>query len=122
MEELLDEVERTMKNELARANKKNPLFNSLHQAYGVLAEEIDEARESFKYTEEAFDKFFMCMRKDHYRSAREYLEDIRAGAIDCAAEAVQVAAMAQKAIDSINAILKCDMSRGKHDEQKTKRL
>jgi len=101
MEELLDEVEQTMKNELGRANKKHPLFNSLHQAYGVLAEEIDEARESFKYTEEAFDKFFMCMRKDHYRSAREYLEDIRAGAIDCAAEMVQVAAMAKKAIDSI---------------------
>lgn len=104
MEELLNEVEQAAKSELVRANKKNPLFNSLHQAYGVLAEEIDEARESFKYTEETFDKFFMCMRKDHYRSAREYLEDIRAGAIDCAAEAVQVAAMAQKAIDSIEKI------------------
>ena len=122
MEELLNEVEQAAKSELVRANKKNPLFNSLHQAYGVLAEEIDEARESFKYTEEAFDKFFMCMRKDHYGSARDYLEDVWAGATDCAAEMIQVAAMAQKAIDSINAILKCDMSRGKHDEQKTKRL
>lgn len=122
MEELLKEVEQSVELELKRANKKHPLFNSLHQAYGVIAEELDEAKESFKYAEEAFDKFFMCMRKDHYRSAHEYLEDIRAGAIDCAAEAVQVAAMAQKATDSINAILKCDMSRGKHDEQKTKRL
>ena len=101
MEELLDEVEQAMKNELGRANKKHPLFNSLHQAYGVIAEELDEAKESFKYAEEAFDKFFMCMRKDHYNSACDYLEDIRASAIDCAAEMVQVAAMAKKAIDSI---------------------
>lgn len=101
MEELLNEVEQAAKNELARANKVHPLFNSLHETYGVLAEELDEARESFKYTEEAFDKFFMCMRKDHYGSARDYLEDVWAGATDCAAEMIQVAAMAQKAMDGI---------------------
>ena len=101
MKELLDEVEQAAKNELARANKVHPLFNSLHEAYGVLAEELDEATEALKLTEEDFDMFFVCVKKNNEKSACTYLEDIRAGAIDCAAEAIQVAAMAQKAIDSI---------------------
>ena len=101
MEELLDEVEQAAKNELARANKVHPLFNSLHEAYGVLAEELDEATEALKLTEENFDMFFVCVKKNNEKSACTYLEAARASAIDCAAEAIQVAAMAQKAMDSL---------------------
>lgn len=100
MKELLNEVEQVVENELARANKQHPLFNSLHQSYGILAEEIAEAKEAFEETERMFDRFFMCMRKDDYSSANDYLAYIKKNAIDCAAEMVQVAAMAQKAIDS----------------------
>ena len=100
MKELLNEVEQAVENELARANKQHPLFNSLHEEYGILAEEIAEAKEAFEETEIMFDKFFMYMRKDDYSSANDYLAYIKKNAIDCAAEMVQVAAMAQKAIDS----------------------
>lgn len=100
MKELLNEVEQAVENELARANKQHPLFNSLHEEYGILAEEIAESEESFEETEIMFDKFFMYMRKDDYSSANDYLAYIKKNAIDCAAEMVQVAAMAQKAIDS----------------------
>lgn len=100
MKELLNEVEQVVENELARANKQHPLFNSLHQSYGILAEEIAEAKEAFEETERMFDRFFMCVRKDDYSSANDYLAYIKKNAIDCAAEMVQVAAMAQKAIDS----------------------
>ena len=100
MKELLNEVEQAVENELARANKQHPLFNSLHQSYGILAEEIAEAKEAFEETERMFDRSFMCMRKDDYSSANDYLAYIKKNAIDCAAEMVQVAAMAQKAIDS----------------------
>jgi len=100
MKELLNEVEQAVENELARANKQHPLFNSLHQSYGILAEEIAEAKEAFEETERMFDRFFMCMRKDDYSSANDNLEHIKKNAIDCAAEMIQVAAMAQKAIDS----------------------
>ena len=100
MKELLNEVEQAVENELARANKQHPLFNSLHQSYGILAEEIAEAKEAFEETERMFDRFFMCVRKDDYSSANDYLAYIKKNAIDCAAEMVQVAAMAQKAIDS----------------------
>lgn len=100
MKELLNEVEQAVENELARANKQHSLFNSLHQSYGILAEEIAEAKEAFEETERMFDRFFMCMRKDDYSSANDYLAYIKKNAIDCAAEMVQIAAMAQKAIDS----------------------
>lgn len=99
-EELLIEVKQAAASELERANKLHPLFNSLHQSYGVLAEETAEAAESFGFTKDLLDKFFMCMRKDDYISANEYLDCIKKNAIDCAAKMIQVAAMAQKAIDS----------------------
>ena len=100
MEELLFDVRRAAAGEYERANKLHPLFHSLHEAYGVLAEEKTEAKEAFEETERMFDRFFMCMRKDNYSSANDYLAYIKKNAIDCAAEMVQVAAMAQKAIDS----------------------
>ena len=101
MKELLNEVEQAAKNELARANAIHPLFNSLHEAYGVLAEELDEATEALKLTEENFDMFFACVKKNNEKSVYTYLEAARNTALDCAAESIQVAAMAQKAIDSL---------------------
>ena len=43
----------------------------------------------------------MCVKKDDYESAFNYLVIIKVMATNLAAEAIQVAAMAQKAIDSI---------------------
>jgi hypothetical protein len=105
MKELLIDMEQATARELEQANKLHSLFNSLHQSYGILAEEIAEAKEAFEETERMFDRFFMCVRKDDYSSANDYLAYIKKNAIDCAAEMVQVAAMAQKAIDS-NAVEK----------------
>ena len=100
MDELLFDVRRAADCEYERANKLHPLFHSLHEAYGVLMEEITEAKEAFVETERMFDIFFMCIRKDNYSSANENLEYIKENAIACAAEMIQVAAMAQKSIDS----------------------
>ena len=100
MEKLLFDMRCATCNELERANKQHSMFNSLHEEYGILAEEIAEAKEAFEETERMFDSFFMCVRKDNYSSANDNLEHIKKNALDCAAEMVQVAAMAQKAIDS----------------------
>ncbi|MGI5076135.1 hypothetical protein E4N71_12080 [Treponema vincentii] len=100
MEELLFDVRRVAAGEYERANKLHPLFHSLHEAYGVLTEEITEAKEAFAETERMFDRFFICMRKDNYSSANENLEYIKENALNCAAEMIQVAVMAQKSIDS----------------------
>ena len=100
MEDILFNVRCAADCELEDANKLHPLFHSLHEAYGVLTEEITEAKEAFAETERMLDRFFMCMRKDNYSSANENLEYIKENAIACAAEMIQVAAMAQKSIDS----------------------
>jgi len=100
MEKLLFDMRCATCNELERANKQHSLFNSLHEEYGILAEEIAEAKEAFEETERMFDRFFMCMRKDDYSSANDNLAYIKKNAIDCAAEMIQVAAMAQKSLDS----------------------
>ena len=101
MKELLNEVKQSVKSELERANEAHPLFHSPHEAYGVLAEELDEAKGVFGHIEVVFNKFFVYMCKANYGNANKYLGTIRAGAIECAAKMIQVAAMAQKAIDSM---------------------
>lgn len=106
MEELLNEVKQAAKNELKRANATHQLFTSLHEAYGVLAEELDETKEEFEYVKEAFNRFFMCVKKDDYESAFNYLVIIKVMATNLAAEAIQVAVMAQKAMDSIREKIK----------------
>ena len=40
-------IEEMVQNELKEANKKNPMFNSDHEAYAVIKEEIEEA--SFEF-------------------------------------------------------------------------
>ena len=100
MEELLDEVERIMKNELARANKKNPLFNSPHEAYAVIKEGAEEADMELQLTNYALGCFWNEVKEDSVSMYR-FLLDVRKNAMNLAAEAIQVAAMAQKAIDSI---------------------
>ena len=100
MKELLLDVRRAAAGEYEQVNKQHLLFHSLHEVYGILAEEITEAKEAFAETERMFDRFFMCMRKDNYSSANENLEYIKENALNCAAEMIQVAVMAQKSIDS----------------------
>ena len=44
----LDEAIRLVKEELERANKTFPLFNSKHEGYGILLEEVDELWDEIK--------------------------------------------------------------------------
>ena len=42
MKELQRDIEYLVSEELTRANKKNPLFHSDHEAFGVIDEEVRE--------------------------------------------------------------------------------
>lgn len=48
MKELLNSVSNLADQELIQANKKFPQFNSPHEAYGVLREEIEEHEDDTK--------------------------------------------------------------------------
>ena len=100
MKELLKQMDEASDKELERANLTKPLFNSLHQAYGVLAEEIDEAKDNFVEVEKHLNDFFKCMRGDLFEESCVCCEKMKQEALLCAAEMIQVASMCQKAIDS----------------------
>lgn len=86
--------------ELAEANKKHPLFADSHHAYGVIKEEVEELHEEGVTIEGLLSEMWYRIRED--METEDILRQIKAHAVDAAREAIQVAAMAQKALDSLN--------------------
>jgi hypothetical protein len=102
MKELLKEVELSVKSELERANKVHPLFNSPHEAYAVIKEEEEEAEHEWDLMKDNISWFWAYVKHDDSATdVLDYLKQTKENAMNLAAEAIQVAAMAQKAIDSM---------------------
>lgn len=102
MKELLNEVKQSVKSELERANEAHPLFNSPHEAYAVIKEEAEEAEYELKYASIHLGEFWNSVKHDRYEiDMCDCLCAVKECAMNLAAEAIQVAAMAQKAIDSM---------------------
>ena len=98
-ERLMNNVNELVSQELKMANTNFPPFNSRHEGYAVLLEEVEEA------------EYEMCMVK----SSLNYVwgavktdipiipvEDVKNYAVRLACEAIQVAAMCDKFIDFKN--------------------
>ena len=103
MEELIAEITTATDIELKRSNEKFPLFHSPHESYGVIAEEMQEMSDDNKELMRLFMTYFdnVCQNEATYQKV--CLTSIRDTAIHMAAETCQVAAMAQKALDSMDA-------------------
>lgn len=86
------------KGELMDANQHNPLFADNHHAYAVIKEELEETKEEIAVIEETMEKFWRNVRNDE-KPVRN-LVTMREAAINAAVEAIQVAAMCQKACES----------------------
>jgi DNA (cytosine-5)-methyltransferase 1 len=85
--------------ELKAANEKFPLFASSHEAYAVIFEEFDEAREELEMVEYSLDKFWTEVKENESPEAKnKRLTRIYENAVKLAVEAIQTAAMAQKGI------------------------
>ena len=100
MASLYSKIENVVESELELAYKEHPLFHSLHESYGVLAEKVAESKDVIKSIGDLFEMFFMCIRNDYPDEANKYLNLIKTNAIYCATKMIRVAALAQKAIDS----------------------
>lgn len=93
-------IEKLAEMEKQDANRKFPLFHSMHEGYAVLLEEVEEAREALNLAEGSLSMLWAHVRDNNAGRALEFAGRVREHALDLAVEAVQVAAMAQKFIDS----------------------
>lgn len=93
------EIEKVVSVELVLANTNYPQFSSGHEAYAVIKEEAEEATEDIRYVQAGVDDIWH-KTKENCCCLSAY-EQLKRDAVSLAAEAVQVAAMAQKAIDSM---------------------
>lgn len=95
------EVFELVDKELKGANEYFPLFNSNHEAFAVLLEEIEEAKEEATNLEILANNIWIATKENQPAEAlfEQYTEAYRT-AIDLAVEAIQAAAMARKGIIS----------------------
>lgn len=88
------EVKELVFKELNSANKKFPLFNSPHQGYGVITEEIEEVMDGMNMVLEIFANAWSGIKKDE--PVFEQIKMVKLCAEQVAIEAIQVAAMCDK--------------------------
>lgn len=93
-------IEKLAEMEKQDANRKFPLFHSMHEGYAVLLEEVEEAQESLNLAEGSLSMLWTHIRDNNADRALEFAGRVREHALDLAVEAVQAAAMAQKFVDS----------------------
>ena len=104
MTKLIKSVKPLVAQELSEANKTSPLFNSSHEAYAVIKEEIEETCGEVTNLENSLAYFWLQVKADDPNDEKtRTLKELKQTATLCACEAIQAAAMAQKAIDSMGA-------------------
>ena len=99
MLDLLNDLERLIKNERQRADKIHPpVFNSNHEAYAVIYEELDEAQDEEEFFSIGIKKLWDLIKRDE--KCEELYRVMYTIALRACAEWLQVAAMCEKAIES----------------------
>ena len=98
MNAVKQDVEKLVQKELESANQKFPMFRSDHEGYAVIKEEIEESEQALENTKVYLNLLWIGVKENlvHERNIK-YLKRY---AEDLACESIQVAAMAQKFIDS----------------------
>ena len=98
MSTIKSDVEKLVQKELEAANQRFPMFRSDHEGYAVIKEEIEESEQALENTKVYLNLLWIGVKENlvHERNIK-YLKRY---AEDLACESIQVAAMAQKFIDS----------------------
>ena len=102
MNAIKQDIKALVQKELESANKKFPsTFRSRHEAYGVMLEEFEEAKDELETCMEVLETFKLYMKRDGGSGEKEFLLDLKEHSENLMAEAGQLAAMAQKALNSM---------------------
>lgn len=97
MKKLTKELRKSMWRELDRASEKHgESFNSPAEAYAVIKEEVEEAQEHMQEVSTDLEEFWGSVKRNSSTIGDAVW--IREYALSAAAELIQVAAMAQKAM------------------------
>jgi len=101
--------------ELKAANERFGLNHSNHESFAVIREEIDEVNEDIARLEMWAGRTWEATKKNaDGATIRKLYEEIYKAAVDTAVEAIQVAAMAHKAIVS-NVEIMAQQTRAEHE-------
>lgn len=99
MKALTGAVEGLVEMEYARAGSiYGMVFHSGHEGYGVIAEEVQEARECGERVDAVMYQLLKALRIEDGHAVRELAQYILDSAVQGAAELIQVAAMCEKMI------------------------
>lgn len=77
-------------------------YSSHHEAYGVLAEEVQEAGEEHKSVQKHMEQLLRFVRTDYTEGIADCLKVLKQDAIRAAAESVQVAAVCEKWMEGLD--------------------
>lgn len=102
-EQLRKEADFVILGEKLRANKEHPpRFNSPHEGYAIILEEYEEVSEEQRYFKSTLDSLWITVRSDRDKEALlRILGTMKERSINLVMEAIQVAAMTQKMIDTV---------------------
>jgi len=94
------EIKAAIDKELISACERFPMFSSLHEAYGVIKEEVEEASEELEELKKYFDMAWGQIKLNNNELALNHLTRMQGAALRLAVEACQVSAMCIKARQS----------------------
>lgn len=97
MNAVKNDIKNLINKELEAANEVNRPFASMHEAYAVIKEEIEEAEDEAEKAARYLDIAWLNIKHDNIINAKTCLADVYKAAMNLAVEAVQVAAMCKKA-------------------------
>lgn len=101
MNEIKNLIKTLIQIEYKNANKKFPMFSSLHEGESVLREEIEEVGEYYKFIIKTYYELWHNVRANDIKAALEDVESIKNIAEYLIKEVAQVAAMCEKIKGSI---------------------
>lgn len=101
MRHLIAQASEMIDTALKQANEMYPLFHSLHEGYGVMKEEVEEATDDFDIIVWWYNEYWAATKADDFKRARKAAEQMKHITRKAIAELAQVGAMAAKITQSM---------------------